>query len=83
MVRIQPASGAQAKFVRVIPTVKCCANSLSVCLTPVCTHTHKNDRVCMLKILKSMSEFGGLPCGNRVLVGLGSAALAAAVACPG
>ena len=27
--------------VRVFPSQKCCANSLSVCLSPVCTRTHK------------------------------------------
>ena len=38
---------------------KCCAD-LSECPTPVCIRTHKNDHVRILKILKSMSEFGGL-----------------------
>ena len=37
---------------------KCCAGSLLVCPTPVCIHTHKH--VCTLRILWSMSEFGGL-----------------------
>ena len=39
---------------------KCCADSLSVCPTPVCIRTHKNDHVRTLKILQSTSEFGGL-----------------------
>ena len=39
---------------------KCCADSLSVCPTPVCIPTHKNDHVRTLKILWSMSKFGGL-----------------------
>ena len=30
---------------------KCCADLLSVCPTPLCICTHKNDHVCMLKIL--------------------------------
>ena len=39
---------------------KCCADSLSVCPTPVCIRTHKNDHVRTIKILQSMSEYGGL-----------------------
>ena len=31
------------KFVRVFPSKKCWADSLSVCPTPVCKCTHKND----------------------------------------
>ena len=53
-------SGAQVKFGRVFPSQKCCADSLSVCPTPVCIHTHMNDQLRTLKIMKSMSEFGGL-----------------------
>ena len=40
--------------------VEGCADSLSVCPTPVCIRTHITDHVCTLKILQSMSEFGGL-----------------------
>ena len=39
------------KYVRVFPSQKSCADSLSVCPTPVCTHMHKNDDVRTLKIL--------------------------------
>ena len=42
---------------------KCCADSFCWCATqpPIkCIPMHKNDHVCMLKILYSMSEFGGL-----------------------
>ena len=40
---------------------KCCAVLRLVCPTPdVCIRTHENDHVRTLKILKSMSEFGGL-----------------------
>ena len=35
------------------------ADSLLLYPTPVCTRTHKNDDVRTLKILYSMSEFGG------------------------
>ena len=47
--------------------------------------THKNDHVRMLKILWSKSEFGGLRKHEKTqhaLVGLSTAALAAAVALP-
>ena len=59
---------------------KCCADSLSVCI-----RTHKNDYVRTLKILQSMSEFGGLHKHEKTqhaLVGLGSTALAVAIALP-
>ena len=45
---------------RVFSSQKCCADSLSVCPIPVCIRKHKNDHVRTLKILWSMSEFGGL-----------------------
>ena len=48
------------KTVTVFPSQKCCTDSLSVCPTPVCIRTHQNDHVRTLKILQSMSEFGGL-----------------------
>ena len=67
---------------RVVPSEKCCAYSLSVCPIPVCIHTHTNDYARTLKILKSMSEFGGLrkhEKAQHARVGLGSAALVAAV----
>ena len=38
------------------PESKCCADSLSVCPTPVCLRTHKNDHVRTLKIPQSMSR---------------------------
>ena len=47
--------------------------------------TLKNDHARTLKILKSMTEFGGLQKHEKsqhALVGLGSAALVAAVALP-
>ena len=40
--------------------VVCCVDSLSVCPTPVCIRTHKNDHIRTLKILYSMSEFDEL-----------------------
>ena len=43
--------GAEDKFVRVFPSQNCCADTMSMCPTPVCIHTHKNDRVRTLKIL--------------------------------
>ena len=49
----------------------------------MCIRTHKNDHVRMLKILQSMSEFDGLRKHEKThhaLIGLGSAALVAAVA---
>ena len=56
------------------------------CPTPVCIRTDKNDHVRSLSIMYSMSEFGGLrkheEKNQYVLVALGSAALAAAVALP-
>ena len=66
---------------------KCCADSLSVCPAPVCIiiRKHKNDHVRTLKIMQSMSEFGGLRTHEKTqhaLVGLGSAALAVAVCLP-
>ena len=64
---------------------KCYADSLSECPTPVCIHTHTNRHVHTLKILLSMSEFGGLRKHKKTqhaLVALGSAALVAAVALP-
>ena len=39
------------KYVRVFPSQKRCADSLSVYPTPVCIRTHKNDHVRTLKIL--------------------------------
>ena len=39
---------------------KKCADSLSVCPTPMCISTHKNDHVHTLKILWCMSVVGGL-----------------------
>ena len=39
------------KTLRVFPSQKCCADSLSVCPTPMCVHTHTNDHIRMLKIL--------------------------------
>ena len=45
------ASGAQDKFVSVFPRPKCCADSLSVCPTPVCILMHKNDHVRTSEIL--------------------------------
>ena len=69
----------------IVPSQKCCAESLSVCPTPGCIRTHKNDHVRMPKIQWSMSEFGGLrntQKNKHALVGLGSAALTAAVAVP-
>ena len=70
---------------RVFPSQKCSPDSLSVCPTPVCmyTSTQKNDHARTLKILLSISEFGGLRKHDKAqhaLVGLGGAALAAAVA---
>ena len=50
-VRIPPASEAQEKCVRVFLSQKYCADSLSVCPTPVCTSTRKDDHVRTLKIL--------------------------------
>ena len=55
------------------------------CAQPtVCIHRQQNDHVRTLKILKSMSDFGGLrkheKTQHALVVGLGSAALAAAVA---
>ena len=44
-------SGAQDKFVRVFLSQKYCADSLSVCPTPVCIRTHKNDHVRTLKVM--------------------------------
>ena len=64
---------------------KCCAGSLSVCLTPVCIRTHKNDNVLTLKIMKSMPLFGGLRKHEKIqhaLIRLVSTALAAAVSLP-
>ena len=53
---------------------------------PVCIRTHNNDHVRTLKILQSMSDFGGLPKHENtqlsLVVGLVSAALLAAVALP-
>ena len=46
-----PASGAQEKCVRVFPSQKSCADSLSVCPTSVCARMHKNNHVHTLKIL--------------------------------
>ena len=68
---------------RVFPCQKCCADSLSVCPTPVCIRTHTNDHVRTLQ----MSELGGLRKHGKdpalsALVGLGSAALAAAIRRP-
>ena len=63
------------------PIHKCCADLLSVC-----PRTHKNVHGRTLKILQSMSESGGLRKHEKTqhaLVGLGSAALAAAIALPG
>ena len=51
----------------------------------MCIRTHTNDQVRTLKSMQSMSEFGGLgkhETTQHSLVGLGSAALAAAVALP-
>ena len=70
---------------RVFPSQKCCADSLSVCPTPVCIRKHTIDHVRTLKIMWSMLEFGGLEKHEKAQhahVGLGSAALAAAVALP-
>ena len=59
-----------------------------MCPTPVCTRAIKNDHVHMLlmvKILYSMSEFGGLQKHEKTqhaLLGLGSTVLAAAVTLP-
>ena len=70
-----------------IVAYNCCYQVLiryrCACPTTVCIHMHKNDHVGMLKILWSMSEFGGLrkqEDTQHALVGLGRAALAAAVA---
>ena len=65
--------------------LKCCAYLLLVCPTPVCIRTHNNDHIRTLKIPQSMSEFDGLRKHKKTqhaLVGLGSAALTAAVALP-
>ena len=53
------------KTVRVFPGQKCCADSLSVCPTPVCVHTHTNDHVRTLKIpyrspCQSSVDYGSL-----------------------
>ena len=48
---VQTPSEAQEKFVRVFLSQKCCADSLSVCPTPVCIRTHKNEHIRTLKIL--------------------------------
>ena len=79
--RVRTPSGAQEKceFFRVknvgLTRYRCAQ-------PPSCIRTHKNDHICTLKILQSMSEFGGLRKHERnqhLLVGLGSAALAAAL----
>ena len=81
----KPLLGAQEKSVKICPSQKCCADSLSVCPAPVCIRTHKNDHVRTIKILLSMSDFGELRKHEKThpaLVGLGSAVLAADVALP-
>ena len=76
----------QNKIVSVFSSQKWCADSCSVCPIPrVCIRTHENNHVRTLKILLSMSELGGLlkhEETQHALVGLGIAALAAAVALP-
>ena len=47
---VRTPSGAQQKIVRVFMIQKYCADSLPVCLTPVCMRTHKNAHVRTLKI---------------------------------
>ena len=84
-VQTQDPSGAQEQLVRVFPSHKCCGHSLSECPTPVCFCTHTNEHVRTLKIVLSMSEFGGLRKHEKIrlaLVGLSSAALAPAVVLP-
>ena len=51
--RFKPRLEHKNKFV----SESCCADSLSVCPTPVCIHLHKNGHV---HTLQPMSEFGGL-----------------------
>ena len=49
--KVRIASGAQEQFVIVYPSQKWCADLLSVCPTPACIRTHKNDHVRTLKTL--------------------------------
>ena len=44
------------KNVKVFPSQKCCADSLSACPTPECIRTHKNDHVRTLRVLQPMSR---------------------------
>ena len=54
-----PVRGTRTHCEKSFPEPKCCADSLSVCPTPVCIRTHKNDHVRMFKIICS-------PCQNSV-----------------
>ena len=49
--RFKPRQEQHKKKLWVVPSQKCCADSLSVCPTPVCICTYKNDHVRTLKIL--------------------------------
>ena len=48
--RVRTPLGAQGNFVIFVPS-QTCADSLSVCPTPVCIRTRKDDHVRTLKIL--------------------------------
>ena len=78
---IRTPSGAQVTFVRVFPSQKCCAHSLSVCPTPPCEHA----RIRMITYARrpcrpcqSSVDYGNTKKTQHVglLVGLGSAARA-------
>ena len=43
--------GRSTRIIRVFPSQNMCADSLSVCPTPVCIRTHKNDDVSTIKIM--------------------------------
>ena len=74
-----PCQEHKKQIVRAFPSQTCCAGSLSVCPTPVCIRmiilTHVKDNVVHVRLQKHGKT-------QHALVGLTSAALAAAVALP-
>ena len=53
MIRVRITPGAQGKLNDFFPSQRC-ADSLSVCPSPVCIRTHKNDHVRTLKKILSV-----------------------------